>query len=201
MRFILSNIVSTSLGRGRRSWSEPPRDRANKMACALSEDSDQPGHPPSLIRVFAVRMEKADLSLRLAHSHFVGFVMRRLILMLAVFLCVRDLCFCMPHYSSCCFQGRAVITDCGSPLGCFLYVLASTNKWAMSWDYGTFRPPYIYSSNVHAQPSSGARCLIFHRTLRLLPYFMSANSEDSGETSLVAYVIITIIAWAGSSVV
>ena len=24
------------------------------MACAPSEDSDQPGHPPSLIRVFAV---------------------------------------------------------------------------------------------------------------------------------------------------
>ena len=70
------------------------------MACAPSEDSDQPGHPPSLIRVFAVRMKKAwvlsypvsaqrilcsdwadaqaDLSLRWAHSHFVGFVMRRL---------------------------------------------------------------------------------------------------------------------------
>ena len=68
--------------------------------CAPSEDSDQPGHPPSLIRVFAVRMKKAwvlsyplsaqrrlwsdwadaqpDLSLRWAHSHFVGFVMRRL---------------------------------------------------------------------------------------------------------------------------
>ena len=66
--------------------------------CAPSEDSDQPGHPPSLIRVFAVRMKKAwvlsyplsaqrrlwsdwadaqaDLSLRWAHSHFVGFVMR-----------------------------------------------------------------------------------------------------------------------------
>ena len=26
--------------------------------CASSEDSDQPGHPPSLIRVFAVRMKK-----------------------------------------------------------------------------------------------------------------------------------------------
>ena len=70
------------------------------MACAPSEDSDQPGHPPSLIRVFAVRMKKAwvlsypmsaqrrlwsdwadaqaDLSLRWAHSLFVGFVMRRL---------------------------------------------------------------------------------------------------------------------------
>ena len=29
----------------------------------------------------------------------------------------------------------------------------------------------------------GARCLIFGRTLRLLPYFMCANSEDSGETA------------------
>ena len=61
--------------------------------CAPSRDSDQPGHPPSLIRVFAVRMKKlwvlnyplsaqrrlwsdwadaqADLSLRWAHTHFV----------------------------------------------------------------------------------------------------------------------------------
>ena len=62
--------------------------------CAPSEDSDQPGHLPSLIRVFAVRMKEAwvlsyplsaqwrlwsdwadaqaDLSLRWVHSHFVG---------------------------------------------------------------------------------------------------------------------------------
>ena len=38
---------------------EPPHDKSNKMACAPSEDSDQPGHPPSLIRVLAVRMKKA----------------------------------------------------------------------------------------------------------------------------------------------
>ena len=64
----------------------------NKMTCAPSEDSDQPGHLPSLIRVFAVRMKKpwvlsypesaqwtlwsdwadaqADLSLRWAHMSF-----------------------------------------------------------------------------------------------------------------------------------
>ena len=69
--------------------------------CAPSEDSDQPGHPPCPIRVFAVRMQKAwvlsnpmsaqwrlwsdwidakaDLSLRWAHTHFVGFLTRRLI--------------------------------------------------------------------------------------------------------------------------
>ena len=41
------------------STYEPPRDKTNKMACAPSEDSEQPGHPPSLIRVFAVRIKKA----------------------------------------------------------------------------------------------------------------------------------------------
>ena len=36
-------------------WS--PHDKTNQMACAPSKD--QRGHPPSLIRVFAVRMKKA----------------------------------------------------------------------------------------------------------------------------------------------
>ena len=35
---------------------DQPRDKTNKVACAPSEDSDQPGHPLSLIRVFAVHM-------------------------------------------------------------------------------------------------------------------------------------------------
>ena len=34
---------------------EPPRDKNQQSGCAPSEDSDQPGYPPSLIRVFAVR--------------------------------------------------------------------------------------------------------------------------------------------------
>ena len=38
---------------------EPRHEKTNKMACAPSEDSDQPGHPPSLINVFAVLMKKA----------------------------------------------------------------------------------------------------------------------------------------------
>ena len=72
--------------------------------CSPSKDSDQPGHPPSLVRVFAVRTKKpwvlsyplsaqqrlwsdwadaqADLSLRLAHTHFVGFFMSRLMYVL-----------------------------------------------------------------------------------------------------------------------
>ena len=33
----------------RKSYYEPPRDKTNQMVCAPSEDSDQPGNPPSLI--------------------------------------------------------------------------------------------------------------------------------------------------------
>ena len=70
-------------------------DKTNKMTDAPSEDSDQHGHLPSLIRLFAVRMKKhwtlnyllsaqwrlwsdwvdaqADLSLRWAHISFCWF--------------------------------------------------------------------------------------------------------------------------------
>ena len=36
---------------------KPSHDKTNKMTCAPSEDSD----PPSLTRVFAVRMKKASV--------------------------------------------------------------------------------------------------------------------------------------------
>ena len=71
----------------RMTWAATWQNQQNE--CAPSEDSDQPGHPPSLIRVFTVRMKKlwvlsypliaqqrlwsdladaqADLSLRWAH--------------------------------------------------------------------------------------------------------------------------------------
>ena len=74
-------------------WAASWQNQQNEHA--PSEDSDQPGHPPSLIRVFAVRMKKpwvlsyllsaqrrlwsdwadaqAGLSLHWAHAHFVGF--------------------------------------------------------------------------------------------------------------------------------
>ena len=79
-------------------WAATWQNQQNE--CASNEDSDQPGHPPSLIRVFAIRMKawvfsyplsaqqrflsdwadaQADLSLRWAHSHFVGFFMSRII--------------------------------------------------------------------------------------------------------------------------
>ena len=92
----ISRILVASMNLVDATISEP-----RQSDCAPSEDSDQPGYPPSLIRVFAVRMKKAlvisyplggqrrlwsdwadaqaDLSLRWAHSRFAGFVMSRLI--------------------------------------------------------------------------------------------------------------------------
>ena len=74
---------------------ELQHNKTNKMTCASSEDSDQPGHPPSLIRVFPVHMKiiwvlsyplsaqrslwsdcagvQADLSLRWVYRSFCWF--------------------------------------------------------------------------------------------------------------------------------
>ena len=40
--------------------NEPPHDKTNKMACAPREDSDQPGHPPSLISLRCPHEESLD---------------------------------------------------------------------------------------------------------------------------------------------
>ena len=79
----------------RKKHFEPLHDKISKMTFVPSEDADQPGHPPSLIRVFAVRSlgslgpsfasggqrwlwsdwadAQADLSLRWAHRSFCWF--------------------------------------------------------------------------------------------------------------------------------
>ena len=81
---------------------EPPHGKTNKVIFAPSEDSDQPGHSPSLIKVFDVRSmcskdpsflhadsENSDQTERMPRlilvfagrtCHFAGFVMRRLII-------------------------------------------------------------------------------------------------------------------------
>ena len=109
--------------------NEPRHDRNQQSECAPSEDSGQPGHPPSPFRVFAVHMKKpwalsypvsaqrrlwsdypgakADLSLHWAHTHFVGFVMSQL--------------KCYARFSKSCFVKMTVRTQNESEL-------AKTNK-------------------------------------------------------------------------
>ena len=48
-------------------------DKTNKMACAPSEDSDQPGHPHSLIRA-----SKVYVDMRLLITHKICYVDKQL---------------------------------------------------------------------------------------------------------------------------
>ena len=48
------NLEMREWFRGTPIISEPPHDKTNKITRAPSEDSDQPGHSPSLNRAFAV---------------------------------------------------------------------------------------------------------------------------------------------------
>ena len=68
---------------------EPPHDKTNKMACAPSEASAESSlsacrkfGPVATTKAHSEEFDQADLSLRWAHSHFVGFVMRPLVCVL-----------------------------------------------------------------------------------------------------------------------
>ena len=56
MRNVKENVmkyIGAAYVDSRKKQFEPPHDKTNKMTSVPSEDSDQSGHPPSLIRVFA----------------------------------------------------------------------------------------------------------------------------------------------------
>ena len=126
--------------------------------CAPSEDSDQPGHAPSLIRDFTVRMKKpwilsyplnaqrilrsawadaqADRILRWAQTHFIGFVISWLIsgfatLPLRVWGRLRCLTVVIPglRKSFHCFLPRWAFSNCvGHLLNCLFQIYARTLK-------------------------------------------------------------------------
>ena len=77
--------ISTEVARKRHNNLSRSITNGNKMTCAPIEDSDQPGHLPSLIRVFAVysvgsylRTHGVFMRTVQSTSHFVGFFMLRL---------------------------------------------------------------------------------------------------------------------------
>ena len=90
-------------------------DKTNKMTCVPSEDSDQPGHLHSLIRVFVVCMKKpwvlsyllsaqrrliglGGSEFLLGAHHFVGFVARWLIWNFALFFLLAEICLDLNGY-------------------------------------------------------------------------------------------------------
>ena len=53
---------------GFQNANEPEHDKTNKMTCGPSEDSDQPGHLPSLVRLCCLLEESLDPVLPIKHT-------------------------------------------------------------------------------------------------------------------------------------
>ena len=135
------------------------------MACAPSEDSDQPGHLPSLIRVFAVRMKKhrvlsypwsalrrlwsdqadaqADLSLRWAHRPFCWF-----------------------------FREAALFRYC-ILFGLYMYITSVYRKF----------PKYSDTQNICSNDSKIWTMWLYHRVMSPNDADRMANSVDPDQTA------------------
>ena len=84
---------------------EPAHDKTNKMTCAPSEVPDQPGHPPSLIRVFVVRMKKPwVLSYPLSTQRRLSDQTGQMVL-----LCGGSFIYCYYHVGSCAYRNCASV--------------------------------------------------------------------------------------------
>ena len=135
----------------RSNKSEPPHDKTNKMACAPSEDSDHPGHPPRLIRVFAVRMKKAwvlSYPLSAQRRHWSDWVDAQ-----------ADLSLRWAHIPFCwfCHAAARLTLACRA----FYGITRQENKWASSWETCLREFPTRSDSNWPAQLQKLARVLKF----------------------------------------
>ena len=195
----LVNIVSLLWFPGYNT-DEPHHDKPNKMACAPSEDSDQPAHPINLVRVFAVHMKKvwvertAKTLIRLGGcpgwsessmgaQSFCWFcheaaqmTSRKVIWSTFNNICPDSSCekesFEPSHESMVCFVLRKLILQ------------THTRRHPEGLDAWFWVGPFVY---FHTW------CVRTAKALARLCGF-----AGSPEPSLVAYVISTMIPWAGS---
>ena len=98
-KFYLSKLIGKIFPPVVEVWFELQHDKTNKVACVPSKDSDQPGHPPSLIRVIVVRMKKAwVLSYPLSASEDSD--QSEWMPMLWLILCLFSVLFCIVYCSA-----------------------------------------------------------------------------------------------------
>ena len=95
LRVVQSNNCHITVSHNFQSLSKNQilsRDKTCKMACAPSEDLNQPGHPHSLISEDSGQTGQADLSLCWAHIPFCWFCLDAAHFFFLFFLCV---CVCV----------------------------------------------------------------------------------------------------------
>ena len=189
---------------------ELPHYKTNKIACAPSEDSDQPGHPPSLIRVFAVCMKKYGiLRSHWAHSEDSDQTgqMPRLIWVYAgrtVILLV------LSWGGSIVYSGQLIrfrhrclaliFNDQIKEHYIYMYIKwADMRLWHLSpsinsvFNYACAAIHWGFTSGFWSDPSSASIIYVCEEPR------LWQDCAVSPERSLFAYVISTIISWAGSN--
>ena len=191
---------------------EPLHDKTNKMACAPSKDSDQPGHLPSLIRDFAVRMKKAwVLNCPLSAQ-------RRLIrlggcpdwseTLLGWVDAQAYLSLCCVHSHFVGFVMRQLISFHPSPSSPHTNLFHIENClsikcqclciiWAPSSEFVSSSIPSWQILTAHAQPFREARDLAFCLKVPLDSLLVWASSEGSGETARMRRLARTFAARIG----
>ena len=190
-------------------WAATWQNQQNE--CAPSEDSDQPGHPPSLIRVFAVSLKKAQVlscplstQWRLWSELGPGWSESSLG---AQSLCW--FCYVTAHWERPRRKVGMLALQCK---GCWFPMLLQSfewdYKWAISWDYGIFHPLLTrFQMHMCSHPIGLAVWVLVKpfvyfytscvRTAKALARLRGC--AGSPEPLLVAYVISTIISCAGSN--
>ena len=194
-----------------------------QCGCAPSEDSDQPRHPPSLIRVFAVRMKKAwvlsyllstqqrlwsdwadaqaDPSLRWVHIHFVGFVMSRLNYTdIAAHNRLSQLVQVFDHtwkVSFGLFLGHSKHLEVCVSFCTNSQWKLNYHNWAPSSEFVSSSIPSRQILTAHAQLFRGASNLAFCLTVPLDSVLVWASSGGSGETARMRRLAWTLAARIG----
>ena len=186
------------------------KTKPTKWHFAPSEDSDQPGHPPSLIRVFAVCMKKAWvlisqwaqseysdqtgqmprlICLRWAHSHFVGSVHAKQVKLTSQYWLTVPLKsllhLCFMSYISGHYLKQYPFHHNIKSNKC---VPVFNGKQldiirAASSEFVSSSIPSWQILTAHAQPFRGARDLAFCLKVTLDSLLVWASREGSGETA------------------
>ena len=101
--------------------------------CAHSKDSDQPGHPPRLIRVFAVCMKKVWV---------LSYPLSALQRLIRLGRCPGWSESSLGEQSFCWFCNEAAQMSCGHPLlhdsADYIYILVLWDQWAHSQLFGVY---------------------------------------------------------------
>ena len=139
---------------------EPQHDKSNNMMCA-QQDSDQPGHPPSLIRVFTAWRNIGSLATQWVYSWSESLLARAQVILLVLSCCGSYIFFNFKPYVN------------HSHISMFLSIATQSqhrlNSVSSQWAHG--KSSLAWKSEVHPIFFNGKK-LFKNVTLQILNFIL-----------------------------